>query len=103
MDEPSPIEFLVEHYLPGATPRELREASSRLTEASDRAAATGEAIRYLGSTVVPAEESCFSRFEGASEAVVRRALDAAQVAYARIHVAEIVHPSTDGNPKEQRP
>jgi hypothetical protein len=99
MDEPSVIEFLVEHYLPGATRRDLREASSRLADATDELAAAGEPIRYLGSTVVPAEESCFARFESSSETVVRRALDTAQVVYARIHVAEVVHPISDASPK----
>jgi hypothetical protein len=101
MDEPSLIEFLVEHYLPGATRRDLRAASSRLAEATGERIAAGEPIRYLGSTVVPAEESCFSRFESGSEDLVRRVLDTAQVAYARIHVAEVVHPTTDGSPKEE--
>jgi hypothetical protein len=102
MDEPSVIEFLIEHYLPGATRRDVREASSRLAKATDELAAAGEPLRYLGSTVVPAEESCFSRFESGSEALVRRALDAAQVAFARIHVAEVVHPTSDGSPKGER-
>ena len=99
MDEPPLIEFLVEHYLPGATRRDLREASSRLGERTDELVGAGEPIRYLGSTVVPAEESCFSRFESGSEALVRRVLDTAQVAYARIHVAEVVHPTSDRSPK----
>src|SRR5439155_22342877 len=57
MDEPSVIEFLVEHYLPGATRRDLREASSRLADAAGKLAAAGEPIRYLGASVVPVDGS----------------------------------------------
>ena len=102
MDEP-PIEFLVEHYLPGATQAELRAASSRLADAAVDLALAGEPVRYLGSTIVPAEESCFSRVEGGSEAAVRRALERAEVAYARVHVAEAVHPTSEHKPHQEGP
>jgi hypothetical protein len=101
MDDPPPTEFLVEHYLPGATQQELRAASSRLGDVVRGLAAAGERIRYLGSTIVPAEESCFSRFESGSETSVRVALERAEVAYARIHVAEAVHPTSTGTPNEE--
>jgi hypothetical protein len=103
MDEPSLTEFLVEHYLPGSTQAELRAASSRLASAAGDLALAGEPIHYLGSTIVPAEESCFSRFECGSEAAVRRALERAEVAYARIHVAEAVHPTSERNPHQEEP
>ena len=103
MDEPSLIEFLVEHYLPGATQEELRAASLRIADAAGDLALAGEPVRYLGSTIVPAEESCFSRFEGGSEAVVRRALERSEVAYARVHVAEAVHPTSERKPHQEGP
>jgi cob(I)alamin adenosyltransferase len=101
MDEPPLTQFLVEHYLPGATQEELRGASSRLADATGDLALAGESVHYLGSTIVPAEESCFSRFESGSEATVRRALERAEVAYARIHVAEAVHPTSERNPHQE--
>ena len=98
MDDRPLIEFLVEHYLPGATQQDVRAASARLAAAAGELDAGGEPIRYLGSTSVPAEESCFSRFESAGEAAVRRTLERAEVAYARIHVAKAVHPTSQANP-----
>ena len=92
VDESSLLQFLVERYLPGATQEELRETSRLLAEAADAVAAGGESIRYLGSTFVPAEESCFSCFESGSEVAVRRTLEAAGVPYARILVTEAVRP-----------
>jgi len=86
------LQFLVERYVPGATQELLREASRQLAQAVDALAAEGEPIRYLGTTFVPVEESCFSCFESSSEYAVRRALEAAGVAYARILVTEAVRP-----------
>ena len=47
--------------------------------------ADGEAIRFVASTFVPAEESCFFRFEGSSADLVARACADAEVPAARIH------------------
>lgn len=90
VDESSVMQFLVERYLPDATQEELRETSRLLAEAADALAARGESIRYLGSTFVPLEESCFSCFESGSEFAVRRTLEAAGVPYARILATEAV-------------
>ena len=76
--------YLVERYLPGITHRQLDEASERLAAAARRLAAEGVEVRYVGSTFVPREESCFCRFEGASVDAVRRACEQAGVSFARI-------------------
>jgi hypothetical protein len=90
--ESSLLQLLVERYLPGATQATLRETSRRLAESADALAAEGESIRYLGTTFVPVEESCFSCFESTSDVAVRRTLEAAGVPYARILVTEAVRP-----------
>ena len=91
VDESS-LKFLVERYLPGATREELQETSRLLANAAQSLAARGESIRYLGTTFVPVEESCFSCFESGSEIAVRRTFEAAGVPYARILAAERVRP-----------
>ena len=73
---------MVERYLPGVTRETFPELRSRIAAA----ARTVRGVDYLGSTFVPEEESCFCRFEGASEDAVRRACDRAGVPYARIHL-----------------
>jgi DNA-binding CsgD family transcriptional regulator len=88
MDDRRLEQFIVESYLPGVSQRELRDADKRLIAASDALAASGEAIRYLGSTFVPAEESCFSRFEARNQESVRLACESAHIPYARILAAK---------------
>jgi hypothetical protein len=82
--------FIVERYLPGITPEALRACAERLAEAAARPTASGEEIRYLGSTFVPEEESCFCRFEAASARGVEEVCRAAEFPYARILEAEAV-------------
>jgi hypothetical protein len=76
--------YIVERYLPGVTVSELDEASARLTATAAELTADGIAVRYLGSTFLPEEESCFCRFESASASEVRRACEQADISFARI-------------------
>ena len=77
--------YLVEAYRPGATPDDVRQASRRLAVAASALARNGDPIRFVASTFVPAEESCFFRFEGSSVDVVARVCAVADVPVARIH------------------
>jgi hypothetical protein len=76
--------YLVERYLPGVTDGQLDEAGERLAAAAERLTADGLEVRYVGSTFVPEEESCFCRFEGAGPDEVERACVQAGVPFARI-------------------
>jgi hypothetical protein len=76
--------YLVERYLPGVTADELDDASARLAAAARSLAAQGVELRYVGSTFVPDEESCFCRFDSADADDVRRACEQAGVPFARI-------------------
>ena len=75
---------MVERYLPGVTAAQLDEASARLVAASEALSGNGVEMRYLGSTFVLEEESCFCRFESANAEDVRRACERAGVSFARI-------------------
>ena len=77
--------YLVEAYRPGASAEDDRQASRRLAVAAAALARAGEPIRFEGSTFVPAEESCFFRFEGSSADLVARACADAGVPAAHIH------------------
>ncbi len=74
-----PSTFLAERYLPSGS-RALAVAESvRVQAATEVLRVGGLPIRYLGSTLVPADETCFSLFEAASIGEVRRLLDEAAV------------------------
>jgi hypothetical protein len=77
--------YMVERYLPGMTARELDEAGARLAATAEELAAQGVGVRYVGSTFVPKEESCFCRFEASSREVVQRVCERARLPFARIH------------------
>ena len=78
-------QYMVERYVAGVTDAELQTARKRLESAAEALAARGVDVRYLGSTFVPEEESCFCRFECGSVDGVRQACEQAGVAFARIH------------------
>jgi hypothetical protein len=92
-------EYMVEQYLPGISARERDEASARLAAAADELSAQGVALRYVGSTFVPEEDSCFSRFEASSREVVQSVCERARLPVARIHA---VHSVPRRRPKEER-
>lgn len=75
---------MVERYLPGVTQQDFGELRERIASAAEDVAASGADLRYLGSTLVPDEESCFCRFESADADAVRRACEQAGIPYARI-------------------
>jgi Protein of unknown function (DUF4242) len=73
--------YLVERYLPGRNRAWLEAALARLGSQRARAA-------HLGSTYVPADDSCFCRFEAETEDDVRDANEIAGVPFARVVAAE---------------
>jgi hypothetical protein len=83
--------YLVERYLPGRDRAWLEAALARLPQ-------DDSGVTYLGSTYVPAEDSCFCRFEASDAEDVRFANELARVPFSRISVAaEIRVPSTEGD------
>jgi Protein of unknown function (DUF4242) len=76
--------YLVERYVPGATPADLAAAAARVAAAAAELSADGIRVRYLGSSFVPDEETCFCEFEAASSQAVEWANERAGVAFAQI-------------------
>jgi hypothetical protein len=87
--------YLVEQYLPGVTARQLDDASARLAAAATELAAHGVAVRYISSTFIPEEESCFCAFEARAASDVRRACEQAGVRFARIVETHDFSPKTE--------
>ena len=83
--------YLVERYLPGRDRAWLEEGLARLRKQRRRAA-------HLGSTYVPADDSCFCRFEARSADAVRDANEIAGVPFARIVATEEIGIGQSGPP-----
>jgi len=79
--------FLVEHYLPGLGADELRNWAANVREAIVELELAGNAVRYVRSTIVPADESLLCFLEASSDAVVRKAYAHAEIPFERISVA----------------
>ena len=73
--------YVVERYLPGLSRSDLLRRLSRLEQTTER----GEhEVRYLGSTIVLADEACYCQFEGPTEAAVAEANRKAGLPFDRI-------------------
>lgn len=76
--------FFVERYWPGVTDDLFQAAIARLEDALDVLRASGIAVRHLGSTLVPDEESVFCLFEAANQDAVIELNERAAFAYDRL-------------------
>ncbi len=76
--------FLAERYLPTGSAETAADDAKRARAASRQLAAEGTVVRYLGSTLLPADETCFALFEAPSAAEVERLLASASLAYDRV-------------------
>lgn len=90
--------YVVERYVPGVTREGLRDASELLLRAAVASTDEREPVRYLGTTFLPKEESCFCRFEGTLEAI-ERVCERAGIAYARIVEASEI-PVASSSPRD---
>jgi hypothetical protein len=79
--------YLVERYLADIDPQALRALPERLEAAAAQLRLGGTEIRYLDSTFLPEEESCFCRFEASSVHATDLANRIAGVPYSRISAA----------------
>ena len=79
--------YLIERYLPDVGLDGLQSLSARLASASAQLCAAGTPVRYLDSTFVPDEESCFCRLEAPSTQVAALVNALAEAPYARISAA----------------
>lgn len=84
--------YLVERYLPDAGDDELRALVARLEDACARLCADGTPIRYLDTTFMPEEESCFCRFEAPSLHAIALLNRLANAPFARICAAVVFAP-----------
>lgn len=79
--------YLVEQYRPGLSRGELVRLVARVRLAVDRLEQDGHPIRFVRSTIVPADEAILTMVEARSEELVREAYARADVPIERISTA----------------
>ena len=63
--------YLVEHYRPGLTTESFKQWAGRVRDTAVAMEGEGKPVRYLHSTIVPADESLLCVLEAANEGLVR--------------------------------
>jgi hypothetical protein len=75
--------YLVECYWPGVSEEKLAVAAQRARQAASELRRDGRELRFLGSILVPADETVFCFFDGV-EADVRAVSEQAGVPFERV-------------------
>jgi hypothetical protein len=76
--------YLLEAYVPGSSGADLTDLAARLNEAAEAVVREGLWVRYLRSTYVPDDETCFHYVEAASPSAAERVARCAEVSFDRI-------------------
>ena len=79
--------YLVERYVPNSAGGDLEVVTGRDRDGAALMSADGAPVRWLFSTLVPADEICFCVFESPSEDAVREANERTENRYERISEA----------------
>jgi hypothetical protein len=95
--------FVAERYTSRSQAQDRHADDAQRTQtASQHLAARGVAVRYLGSILVPDDETCFTFLEAHSVDEVRRLADEAAISYQRILPAQRLDPCTQTAPRTAR-
>jgi len=91
--------YLVEVYLPRSRAHEARATGCRARTAAEELSREGAQVRYVRTTFLPEDETCFHLFEAASAQAVEAASRRAGIGRARIvPVIEASGPARRGAP-----
>ena len=94
--------YLLEAYLPDLTEADLGDLVERLGEAAHVLSQDGLPLRYLRSTYVPEDETCFHYVEAPSAAMAERFAQHAELSFDRILEARNAAVASGSDPKEGR-
>jgi hypothetical protein len=89
--------YLVERYLSARDTADLAAAVTRLTRACRATVGSHMPVRYLHSTVVAGDDTCFCLFQAGSSDAVMAVNVAARFGFDRISNAELIRPTDDGS------
>jgi len=98
--------YLVEAFMPRSHAQEARAAGWRARTAAEELSREGVPIRYVRTTFLPDDETCFHLFEAASHDAIEDVSRRAELGRARIVPAVEASPAarqSDGARKGDRP
>jgi hypothetical protein len=81
---PNMPSYLVEVYVPRSRSEDARDSGRRARTLAEELSGQGTPVRYVRTTLVPHDETCFHFFEAASEEVVRELCRRAGIGSPRI-------------------
>lgn len=84
MDASPAPEYIAECLWPGVTRSDVAELETRAAASAATTAAGAEAVRYLGSVLLPADEVVFCFFSGPSSTAVEAVARAAGIPFERV-------------------
>jgi hypothetical protein len=76
--------YLIEAYMPRSHAHEARAAGRRARAAAEELSREGVPIRYVRTTFLPDDETCFHLFEAASAEAVEEASSRAELGRSRV-------------------
>ena len=88
--------------MPGSSEAGLADLVERLNEAAQAMSQQGLGVRYLRSTYVPEDETCFHYVEASTASLAERFAEHAELSFDRIVEARNAAVSTASDPKEGR-
>jgi len=94
--------YLLESYLPGLSETDLADLVERLNDAADALSEDGLRVRYLRSTYVPEDETCFHYVEASTTSAAERFAQRAELSFDRILEARNGAVSSASDVKEGR-
>ena len=78
------LTYLVEAYMPRSHAKEARSAARRARAAAEELSREGVQIRYVRTTFLPEDETCFHLFEAVAAEAVQEASSRAELGRVRV-------------------
>ncbi len=94
--------YLLEVYVPGSSAGDLADLGERLRDAAHALSQKGLPVRYVRSTYVPEDETCFHYVEAPRASLVQRLAESAELSFDRIVEARDTAVAIASDPKEPR-
>jgi hypothetical protein len=97
------LTFMAECFWPDMSEAKVQAAGTRAGHTARAASRDGDAIRYLGAILIPADDVAFCLFEASSAQLVRKISQRAEIPFERILETVRLDATTPATPLANRP